>query len=78
MLMDSGEESKDVTLPVELLERIEQRVQYTEFESVDKYVEHVLQEVLYQVETDGPDTETVDIEESEVEDRLKSLGYLNE
>jgi metal-responsive CopG/Arc/MetJ family transcriptional regulator len=67
-----------VRLPEHLLERVDERLPRTEFETRSEYVEYVLQEVLYRVEqeTDGSQYDSVD--EGEVESRLRSLGYLDE
>jgi Arc/MetJ-type ribon-helix-helix transcriptional regulator len=67
----------DVTLSEDLVERLERRVQHTDFESADDYAEFVLSEVLARIEhdvergEDGASRETV-------RDRLQSLGYLEE
>jgi Arc/MetJ-type ribon-helix-helix transcriptional regulator len=64
-----------VELSVSLVQDIEQRVETTEFETVDEYAEFALQEVLHGVEQ-LDDTETKDVDEDEVQDRLRSLGYV--
>ena len=67
-----------VELPERVLSRVERRVERTDFGSASAYVTFVLEEVLASVETgdDLDDAETVD--EDEVRDRLRSLGYLDE
>lgn len=76
--MVAQENQQVIELPERLLSRVERRLPRTEFDSADEYVAFVLEEVLYQVEseTDGDDFESVD--EQEVKDRLRSLGYLDE
>jgi len=70
------EETQTVELPSEVIERIERRVQYTEFESASDYITYTLEEVLYHVEeVDLSEVDSVD--EEQVQDRLKDLGYLN-
>jgi Arc/MetJ-type ribon-helix-helix transcriptional regulator len=64
-----------VELPERVLSRIERRVEHTDFDSTSAYVTFVLEEVLASVEADDLD-DTVD--EDEVRDRLRSLGYLDE
>jgi len=68
----------NIDISDDLLNRVDERVAHTEFDSASEYVEHVLEEVLYHVEdaSDGEAREAFD--EGEVEDRLESLGYLNE
>lgn len=70
------ESTQSIVVPDRLVSRVEQRVARTDFDSPEAYVAYVLEEVLAQVEsdTDG-DYERVDGDE--VEDRLKSLGYLD-
>ena len=69
---------ESVELPSKLLERIEQRVPYTEFDSTEEYVAYIVEEVLHHVETASEDREIEAVDEGEVQDRLESLGYLNE
>lgn len=57
-----------VEIPSEVEERIQRRVEQTEFDSVDEYVSFVLVNLLDEIE-DAPADE-------ELEERLKSLGYL--
>ncbi|WP_137287801.1 hypothetical protein [Halorussus salinisoli] len=70
------ESTQSIAVPDRLVSRVERRLPRTDFESPEAYVAYVLEEVLAQVEseTDG-DYEQVD--GAEVEDRLKSLGYLD-
>lgn len=69
------EHPQTVALPTHVVERVEDRLPYTEFDSVDDYVSFVVEEVLYAVEAaDDEDLEAVD--EAEVRSRLESLGYL--
>lgn len=72
--------TEQVNLPATLVSRVRERVEVTEFESVEEYVEYVLEEVLWQVESASSDaTEPAgEIDETVVEERLESLGYLNE
>ena len=76
--MSQYEETQTVELPERIVSRVEDRLPRTEFESPGEYITYVMEEVLYRVEqeTEGDDFEAVD--EEEVKDRLKSLGYLNE
>lgn len=69
--------TESVALPTRILDRVENRLPRTEFDSKSEYITYVMEEVLYQVEQETDD-EITDVDESEVEDRLKSLGYLNE
>lgn len=73
-----GTDRRTIELPGDLVERIEARVPHTEFDDADAYVGHVVEEVLLHVqrEHDLGDDDAVD--EQQVQERLKSLGYLNE
>lgn len=75
--MSQLSESKSVTISASLFERVENRVNRTDFESPDEYVTFVLEEVLHSVES-ADDEEQVEIDEAEVKNRLRSLGYLDE
>lgn len=76
--MSGSDGTKTIKLPNGIITKIDNRVKHTEFEDANAYIAHLLEEVLYQVEqqTDFSNGETVD--EQQVRDRLKSLGYLNE
>ena len=66
------EQKKAVFLPDDLYEKIGERVNNTEFNSVDEYVIFVLEEVLKDEEEQSLSEE----DEEEVKKRLKALGYL--
>ena len=62
-----------VRLSSDLVEELRARSEATDFGDVESYIEYILSEVLHQL--DELDTsETID--ESEVRDRLETLGYL--
>ena len=64
-----------VEVPKRVLSRIERRVEHTDFDSTSAYVTFVLEEVLASVEADDLNNA---VDEDEVRDRLRSLGYLDE
>lgn len=64
-----------VEVPKRVLSRIERRVEHTDFDSTSAYVTFVLEEVLASVEADDLNDA---VDEDEVRDRLRSLGYLDE
>jgi len=72
------ESSQPVDLPDRIVERVEARLPRTEFDDVSEYVTFVMEEVLYRVEEETEDDDFEAVDEEEVKDRLKSLGYLNE
>jgi len=74
----SQEQTQSVELPERIVERVEARLPRTEFDSSAEYVTYVLEEVLYRVEQETEDDDFEEVDEDEVKDRLKSLGYLNE
>lgn len=62
-------------IPTETMDRLERRVDDSEFETIEDYLRFVVEEVV----TPRPEIESVDDEddrESEVRDQLESLGYL--
>lgn len=69
------EDTQGVELPKRVAERVEARVPFTEFDSVDEYVTFVVEEVLYAVE-EASDEDAEPVDEAEVRSRLESLGYL--
>jgi len=74
----SQEQTQSVELPERIVERVEARLPRTEFDSSAEYVTYVLEEVLYRVEQETEDDDFEEVDEDEVKDRLKSLGYLDE
>ena len=72
------EELRTVELPERIVERVESRLPRTEWEDPSEYITYVMEEVLYQVEKETEDDDFEPVDEDEVKDRLKSLGYLNE
>jgi Arc/MetJ-type ribon-helix-helix transcriptional regulator len=76
--MSDSQSLRRIELSDELVSRIEDRIQYTEFETPSEYIEHILEEVLYHVETTSVEENREAVDEDEVQERLKSLGYLNE
>ena len=75
--MATEETTRSVELSAAVLERVENRLPRTEWDDADEYVEFVLEEVLTQLESATDDGGVEDVDESEVKDRLESLGYLN-
>ncbi|TKX85346.1 hypothetical protein EXE43_14075 [Halorubrum sp. SS5] len=76
--MSGQEEVQSIELAEDIVVRIEKRVPHTEFESSSEYVEYVLNEVLHNIEQENELEETDVVDEQQVQDRLESLGYLNE
>jgi hypothetical protein len=68
----------DLTISDELADRIDARVERTDFESPAEYAEFVLSEVVTRVERDDEGDEAADASREGVQDRLQSLGYLEE
>jgi len=65
-------EYREVRLPEELLEKVEEHIKNTEFSSVEEYITFVLEEVL----KDEEEVEFSEEHEKEIKERLKALGYL--
>ena len=68
----------DLTISDDLADRISGRVERTDFESPDEYAEFVLSEVVTRVERTNEGGEPSEASREGVEDRLQSLGYLEE
>lgn len=74
----SHEQTQSLELPERIVSRVEARLPRTEFDTPEEYVTYVMEEVLYRVEKETEDDDFEAVDEDEVKDRLKSLGYLNE
>ena len=70
------EQTRTVELPTHVYGAVEQRLDRTDFDSVDAYVAYVVEEVLAEVEESTTGTHQ-GIDEDEIESRLQSLGYLD-
>lgn len=68
----------DLTVSEDLADRIEARIQHTEFETVDEYAEFVLSEVVTRVEREADRSAESSSSREGVQERLESLGYLEE
>ena len=66
------EQKKAIFLPDDLYEKIGERVNATEFNSVDEYVIFVMEEVLKDEEEQALSKE----DEEEIKKKLKAFGYL--
>lgn len=75
MSQQETEDTQQVQLPSQLVERVENRVARTEFEDTGEYVAYLVEEVLARVD-DSAD-KAIDDNREELEARLKSLGYLD-
>ena len=72
------EDTIDIALPERIVERVEARLPRTEWDDPAEYITYVLEEVLYHVEQETQDDDFEPVDEEEVKDRLRSLGYLGE
>lgn len=68
----------DLTIPDDLADRIDSRVERTDFESADEYAAFVLSEVVTRVERNDDGDTGSEASRDGVQDRLQSLGYLEE
>lgn len=78
MTPHDGTETESVALPADVVERVEDRLPRTEWDEPGDYVTYVLEEVLYSVEADAGEGSREEVDEAEVKDRLRSLGYLDD
>lgn len=69
---------RSVELPAEVVERVDERLPRTEFDSTEEYIAFVMEEVLARVEAEPDDEEFDTVDENQVKDRLESLGYLDQ
>ena len=73
-----SDSTQSVDLPDRIVERVEARLPRTEWDTPEEYITYVMEEVLYRVEKETEDDDFEPIDEEEVEDRLRSLGYLGD
>lgn len=76
--MSQQETERGLQLPDEVLSRVEARVPHTEFDSASEYVTYVLEATLSHVEAVNDLEDGQEVDEQQVQEQLKSLGYLNE
>jgi len=74
----TNEQTRTVELPERIVDRVGDRLPRTEFDDEAEYITYVMEEVLYRVEQETEDDDFEAVDEDEVKDRLKSLGYLDE
>ena len=67
-----------IQIPDSLISRIDRRIQYTDFDTADEYAEYVLSEVLASIEQREAQSDSEPASPEEIENRLRSLGYLGE
>jgi len=72
------EETEQLDVPKRIVSRVEDRLPRTEWDSPEEYITYVMEEVLYRVEKETEDDDFEPVDEEEVKDRLKSLGYLTD
>lgn len=75
--MKIEEDAQPLHIPERIVERVERRLPRTEWDEPEEYITYVMEEVLYRVEGETEDDDFEVVDEQEVEDRLKSLGYLD-
>jgi len=66
-----------VSIPIQLYEKIKDRIEGTGFTSVSDYVTYVLREVLASLEEEEKEEVFSKEEEEKVKERLRALGYLD-
>jgi hypothetical protein len=76
--MTVGQDTEEIEMPRHVVDRVRDRLPRTEWDSPEEYMTFVMEEVLYRVEQETEDDDFEPVNEEEVKDRLKSLGYLNE
>lgn len=66
-----------IKIPSHLVEKINRRMEGSDFDSVEEYVKYVLEEVVSEDEEEYEEEEEWSEEDEEkVKSRLRSLGYL--
>lgn len=65
-----------IKIPGDLVEKINRRMEGSDFDSVEEYVNYVLEEVVSEDEEEYEEEEWSEEDEEKVKSRLRSLGYL--
>lgn len=76
--MATQEQTQSLEIPERIVDRVNDRLPRTEWDTPEEYITFVMEEVLYRVEQETEDDDFEAVDEEEVKDRLKSLGYLDE
>lgn len=76
--MEGSEDTQTVEIRPDIVSNIEDRLEYTEFTDTEDYISYVLEEYLFNIGNEEDISNKEKVDEQQVEDRLKSLGYLNE
>lgn len=71
-------EEEKISISEDLMARIERRLEKSNFDSVDEYIQFTMNEVLNQIDSDDKQEASQTNEDQKVKARLESLGYLNE
>lgn len=74
----SDQETRELHFPADVVSGVENRLQYTEFETAEEYITFVVTEVLYHTETTVDNADIDPVDEEIVRDQLRALGYLKE
>jgi len=79
-MAEDPEATASVELPAHVVERVERRLQYTKYDSVEEYVTVALDGLLRELDDAAATVPTEDVDDDvdseDVEDRLENLGYL--
>ncbi|KCZ70623.1 hypothetical protein ANME2D_02644 [Candidatus Methanoperedens nitroreducens] len=72
-----SKEFGEIKIPKEIIRKIEERIDETEFKSADEYIIFVLEEVLKEEDGEEPEEVLSEEDEQKVKERLRALGYLD-
>lgn len=73
--MHTTENQLTISVPDRFYDELRNRLNITNFESEEEYVEYIIE--TYLIESSDPETDqSKTVDEKEVEERLESLGYL--
>lgn len=77
-MTEKGTKYKGVDIPESLFNRIQKRLEKTDFKTVSEYVTYLVREVLNNIEEEeGKKKAFTPEEEKEIEERLRNLGYID-
>lgn len=67
---------EEISIDDDLYEVLKVRAEEKDFDSTEKYVHHLLEQVVQKIKNEKQDTSYTDEQEEAVKDKLKDLGYI--
>ena len=66
----------EIQISEELKQKLEKKIKETEFDSLEKYINYVLEQVVSDISTETTEQAYTEDEEQAMKERLRALGYV--